>query len=173
MIAFSSGYCLYDIYVCLVEIKFTLDEAKDYIFHHVVGIMGALGVMICGRFTVALSAGNLVSELSNALMNVRWRLLKHKQTEHWAFVPASVTFMICFFFSRVVFMLMLIIRLVDAHHVFDIRNEEPYIIAAYVATDALQVMLYLLQIYWFQLIFMNFYKTVTGGFKVRPDKKGR
>jgi hypothetical protein len=115
LIAFSSGYCLYDIYVCLYEIKFTVAEAKDYIFHHVVGILGACGVILCGRFTVALSAGNLVSELSNGVMNIRWRMLKHKQTEHWSFIPASIAFMICFFFSRVVFMLMLIMRLVDAH----------------------------------------------------------
>jgi len=81
--------------------------------------------------------------------------------------------MICFFFSRVVFMLMLIMRLVDAHRAYDITQEPLLILCAFVVTDALQIMLYLLQVYWFQLIFMNFYKTVTGGFKARADKKGR
>ena len=110
IITISSAYCVYDIYICLIEIKFTAFECKDYIFHHVVGVLGALLVLVSGQFPVALSVGNLVSETSNFCMNFRWRLLKHKITEGSLFLFASILFMVVFFFSRVVFMLLLVIR---------------------------------------------------------------
>ena len=110
IIAISSAYCLYDMYICIFEIKFAFHECSDYIFHHTVGLLGAILVIVTGQFPVALSVGNLVSETSNFCMNLRWRLLKHKMTESQWFIASSILFMVVFFFSRVVFMLMLNIR---------------------------------------------------------------
>ena len=110
VIALSSGYCIYDTIICVVDIKWTFKEGFDNYLHHIVSIAGAIGVMISGRFCIPISAGNLVSEFSNAAMNWRWRFLKHKLVDHWLFVPVSVIFMVCFIMSRGVFMLMLLVR---------------------------------------------------------------
>ena len=71
---------------------------------------GAIGVLISGRFCIALSAGNLVSEFSNAAMNLRWRFLKHKLYDSWWFIVVSLIFMGSFILSRGIFMLMLLVR---------------------------------------------------------------
>lgn len=106
----STGYCIYDTYICIVDIKFTFKEGFDNYFHHIISVIGAVGVMVAGRFTIPLSAGNLVSEFSNAAMNLRWRFLKHKLYDHALFIPVSAIFMACFVLSRGVFMLMLLVR---------------------------------------------------------------
>jgi len=108
--ALSSGYCFYDIYVCIYEIEFTPKECRDYIFHHAVGVFGAILVLINGQFFVLLSVANLISESSNFLMNIRWRLLKLKMTESWMFFASSVAFMVVFFWSRVFFMFKVTLR---------------------------------------------------------------
>lgn len=110
---FSSGYCFYDIFVCIYEIEFTAFECKDYIFHHAVGVFGAALVLVTGQFLVVISVANIVSESSNFLMNIRWRLLKHKMTDSPFFIPVSIAFMIVFFFSRVFYMLMINMRIYE------------------------------------------------------------
>ena len=82
----------------------------DFYLHHIISVLGALLVMISGRFCIPVSAGNLVSEFSNAAMNLRWRFLKHKMYDHFLFIPVSSIFMACFIASRGIFMLMLLIR---------------------------------------------------------------
>jgi hypothetical protein len=110
---FSSGYCFYDIFVCIYEIEFTAFECRDYIFHHAVGVFGAVLVLVTGQFLVVMSIANLVAESSNFLMNIRWRLLKHKMTESPIFIAVSIAFMIVFFFSRVFYMLMVTMRIIE------------------------------------------------------------
>ena len=94
----------------MTEIGYTLKEGGDFIFHHVVGLLGAAVVLLAGDFTVALSVGNLVSEFSNCFMNVRWRLLKHKMTDHWFYLPINFMFMMAYLFSRILFMGALLVR---------------------------------------------------------------
>ena len=108
--ALSSGYCFYDIFICIYEIEFTALECRDYIFHHAVGVFGCILVLITGQFFLLLSVANLIAESSNFLMNIRWRLLKHKMTESWIFFAISVAFMLVFFWSRVFYMLMVTFR---------------------------------------------------------------
>ena len=110
VIALSTGYCIYDTIICIFEIEWGFKEGFDNYFHHLISVAGAIGVLISGRFCIALSSGNLVSEFSNAAMNLRWRFLKHKLYDHWLFIPVSSIFMICFILSRGVFMLMLLVR---------------------------------------------------------------
>lgn len=75
LVAISSAYCVYDLYIILFKIGGGFAPNADFIFHHIVGLLGALGVIVVGRFNVALSCGNLVSELSNFFMNMRWHML--------------------------------------------------------------------------------------------------
>ena len=110
VICISTGYCIYDTLICITEIKFRFKEGFDNYFHHAVSVAGAIGVLISGRFCIALSSGNLVSEFSNAAMNLRWRFLKHKLYDHWLFIPVSSIFMGSFILSRGIFMGMLLVR---------------------------------------------------------------
>eukprot|EP00354_Favella_ehrenbergii_P004751 CAMPEP_0170463564 /NCGR_PEP_ID=MMETSP0123-20130129/8633_1 /TAXON_ID=182087 /ORGANISM="Favella ehrenbergii, Strain Fehren 1" /LENGTH=132 /DNA_ID=CAMNT_0010729037 /DNA_START=168 /DNA_END=563 /DNA_ORIENTATION=+ len=62
LIAISSAYVTYDLWLCIFELGYTLQKGGDFIAHHVVGLLGAISVLISGRFNVALSCGQLVSE---------------------------------------------------------------------------------------------------------------
>ena len=106
----STGYVIYDLYICIFEIKYGWKEGAEFVIHHVIGILGAAGSLFCGRFNPPLSAGALLSEASNMMMNYRWFMLKHGATDHPLYLPVQALFAICFFLSRVVFMLMMVIR---------------------------------------------------------------
>ena len=174
LVPFSAGYCIYDLYICIVEIKFSYSEMKDYLFHHIVGCMGAATAIFCGKYLVILAVGNLISETSNSLMNIRWRLLKHKMADHWGFIAASVSFMLVFFFSRVVLMLMLLIRIVELRLGTDWRvGHHPATYSVALFSEFCQFLIYLLQLYWFGMIFRNFYRTLIGGYKDTKAYKDR
>lgn len=78
LIALSTGYVTYDVFLCIFELGYSFKQGADFIFHHILGIVGAAAVIVAGRFNVALSAGNLVSEWTGFPMNLRWRMLMHK-----------------------------------------------------------------------------------------------
>lgn len=143
-IALSSAYCIYDVYVCLVEIEFTMFECRDYIFHHVVGCIGAVLAYTGGHFLPCAACAILISESSNFCMNIRWRLLKHKMTEHWYFIAASMAFMIVFFFSRVFFMLMVVLRCFEINQSFPFRKQHPLVYSCIITDELCLVLLYML-----------------------------
>ena len=150
LIPLSAGYCVYDLFICIVEIKFTYAEMKDYLFHHIVGVLGATVSIFSGRYLVILAVGNLISESSNSLMNIRWRFLKHKMADHTGFYVASCSFMVVFFFSRVLLMLMLLIRIVELRMQTDWRvgyHPLTYVVALF--AEFFQLLIYLLQLWWF------------------------
>lgn len=118
----SSAYCLYDMYICLYEIKYGKKESTEFVYHHIVGIAGALFSVVLGRHNPPLSAAVLVSEISNFAMNIRWFMLKHNLCEHALYMPVNFMFMVMFFLSRVVFMLMILIRNAHAHLILDVTN---------------------------------------------------
>jgi len=127
VICLSTGYCIYDTLICVFEIKWSFKQGADSYFHHLISVAGALGVLVSGRFCIAISAGNLVSEFSNAAMNLRWRFLKHKLYDSWAFIGVSTLFMVSFIMSRAIFMLMLLIRNYEVQQIFDVKSEHPLI----------------------------------------------
>ena len=152
LVLMSSAYCLYDLYVCLFQIKYSVKQGSDFIFHHVVGLAGAALSLILGRANVALSSAALMSEASNFAMNMRWFMLKHGKADHKAFLPLSYTFMMCFFLSRVVFMLMIFVRNMQSHYIFDPRNQAPVLFYMQMINDVMLFILYLLQLWWFYAI---------------------
>jgi len=108
LMIFSSGYCFYDLFIVIFKIRLGCSgPGAEFIFHHVVGIGGAITSFILGRMNPALAAAALVSEASNFAMNMRWFMLKHKMTDHPMFIPVNITFAVLFFLSRVVFMFMI------------------------------------------------------------------
>ena len=110
VIAISTGYVTYDTFICIKELDYTLKSGGDFIAHHIVGIIGALAVLVAGRSNVALSAGNLVSEWTSFVMNQRWRMLKHKQTEGLPFLAVNALFFMSYIICRIVFMGTLLLR---------------------------------------------------------------
>ena len=139
-----------------------MKSGADFIAHHIVGIIGAVAVLIAGRFNVALSAGNLFSEWTTFAMNHRWRMLKHKQTEGLPFIFMNAIFLMCYVIARIVFMAMLLLRNYQIQSNFSISSDPPLIWTASVISSALQVVLYLIQLFWFKLIFGAFVRTLQG-----------
>ena len=162
LIALSTGYVTYDVFICFYELGYTLSKGGDFIFHHIVGIIGALCVVVAGRFSVALSAGNLFSEWTTFPMNMRWRMLKHKQATGFPFMAINALFFVMYIFVRVVFMGQLLIRNYQIQKSFDIFSDPPLVAGCAIASTALQVMLYLIQLYWFKLIFGAFMSAIQG-----------
>ena len=162
LVIMSTGYCIYDLYICLFEIKYEWKEGAEFLFHHVVGILGAFGVFYCGRFNVALSSGALLSEASNMLMNYRWFMLKHQATDHPVYMPIQAAFALSFFLSRVLFMLMMLIRNFEMHYKYDIFNQHISFVIIQISTDTMLTLLYLLQLYWFKLIVSMVLRAVSG-----------
>lgn len=69
LITISCGYVTYDLFLCILELGYTMKSGADFIMHHIVGMIGAYAVMVAGRFNVALSAGNLFCEWTSFSMN--------------------------------------------------------------------------------------------------------
>ena len=163
LVAFSSGYCLYDLIICFVEIKYTWKEGADFIIHHLVGMGGAIAVLVAGDFTVGLSTGQLVSEFSNAMMNMRWRLLKHKLTEHWTYLPANFAFFFAYLCCRIVFMGALLVRTYEMSMKTSLYSHpNPFVVASTWIAVGFQVMLYMIQVYWFYLICIAMQRAIMG-----------
>ena len=56
-ICISAGYVTYDLFLCIFELGYNFKQGIDFILHHVVGLIGAVAVIVSGRFNVALSCG--------------------------------------------------------------------------------------------------------------------
>ena len=114
LVCISTGYCIYDIYVnaFVVFPAKKSQEVKEYLAHHLIGLIGALGVLHEQNFSVVLSCGTLLSVLSDLPMNFRWFLLVSGKN---IYMPNEVLFLVSFFFLRVVFVGKLIRRCYDAH----------------------------------------------------------
>lgn len=139
-----------------------MKSGADFILHHIVGILGAVVVLIAGRFSVALCAGNIFSEWTSFPMNHRWRMLKHKQTEGLSFLVMNAIFLIFYFVARIVFMGALLVRNYQIQNNYSISSEPPLIWEAAVMSTVLQVILYLIQLFWFRLIFGALVRTIQG-----------
>lgn len=109
-ICIGAGYVTYDLWMCIFVLNYNLKSGIDFIIHHFVGLVGAFAVLVSGRFNVALSCGQIVSEWTSFPMNFRWRLLKHKQTEGLAFMAVNFVFLFAYIACRMVFMGTLLVR---------------------------------------------------------------
>ena len=135
LICISTGYVTYDLFLCFFELGYSFKKGGDFIMHHIVGALGAYAVMVAGRFSVALSAGNLMSEWTTFSMNQRWRMIKHKQGEGTIYMLVNAIFFFSYFFVRIVFMFMLLVRNYQIQQNFDIWSDPPVVaICAIVCT---------------------------------------
>ena len=163
LIAISTAYVTYDVIFCVIELGYTMRNGGDFIAHHIVGIIGALCVLVAGRFNVALSAGNLVSEWTASAMNFRWRMLKHKMTDGFPFLLINAVFFGSYVVARVFFMAWLLYRNYQIQQVFAISSDPTIVYYCAIMSTVLQVCLYLIQMFWFKLIFGAFMRTLKGG----------
>ena len=163
LIAISSAYVTYDLWLCIYELGYTMKKGGDFIMHHLVGLLGALTVLVSGRFNVALSCGQLISEFTGFPMNWRWRMLKHKMTEGFGFMLVNAIFFFGYFFCRIVFMAMLLLRNVQVQYRFSIFSDPPVVYGCAILSTVFQIGLYLIQLFWFKAIFGAFLRTIQGG----------
>jgi hypothetical protein len=104
LVCISAGYCIFDIYLnAFVIYKGNLmtTEVKEYLAHHIIGLIGALGVLYEGSFNITLACVTLLSVLTDIPMNIRWYLLINKKSRHWLYLPNDFIFIISFFLLRV------------------------------------------------------------------------
>ena len=95
-------------------------------------------------------------------MNLRWKMLKHGMSDSPLYLPVNFVFLMSYIICRVVFMGMCLVRTYQIMHAFDIYSDPPFISTCAIATVALQVMLYLIQLFWFWLIIGAVAKTLQG-----------
>ena len=148
-IVISSAYVTYDLILCIFELGYTMKKGGDFIIHHLVGLIGAAAVLVSGRFNVALSAGNLFSEWTAFFMNGRWRMIKHGQGEGTTFLLMNALFFFSYVFARIIMMGMLILRNYQIQQHFDISSDPPLIFICAIISTVLQVVLYIIQLFWF------------------------
>ena len=120
LICISTGYCIFDIYINMFVIykgKMT-GEVKEYLLHHFIGLIGAVGVLWEGSFNITLACATLLSVLTDIPMNIRWYFLVTKKSNHPFYLPNDFVFLLSFFFLRVVLIFFLIKRNIDAHNLF-------------------------------------------------------
>jgi len=50
LIVISTGYVTYDVFIAMLELGYTMSfkNGGDFIMHHIVGIAGALSVLVAG-----------------------------------------------------------------------------------------------------------------------------
>ena len=162
LIAISAGYVTYDLAICIWELGYTMKKGGDFILHHIVGWLGAVAVLVSGRFNVALSCGQLVSELTGFFMNHRWRMIKHGQGEGLFFMVINALFFFSYIFARIVFMAMLLLRNYQVQTKFDIFSDPQIITVCAIVSSLMQVALYCIQLVWFKLIFGAFLMAIKG-----------
>ena len=169
----SSAYCTYDLIICIFEVKFDWVEMRDYVFHHVVGTLGAQMSVVAGRYMTKFAMSIMLVELSTFFMNMRWRLLKHKMTESKYFVASSVTFMFVFFVTRILYFPMLILRFSQLNQLTDLLTLHPFQYTSLLVLLVSAILLVFLQFWWFYLIVAAFVKFFTGGFDKAKAHKDR
>ena len=103
-------------------------------------------------------------------MNHRWRMLKHKQGEGMSFMVVNALFFLSYIFCRIVFMGTLLIRNVQVQRSFDIFSDPPLIWVSAVLSSVFCVGLYVIQLFWFKLIFGAFLRALKGE---KPKIKSR
>ena len=122
LILISSAYVTYDNFICMYDLGYGLSmkNGGDFILHHVVGLIGALAVLVAGRQNVALSCSQLISEWTSFPMNFRWRMLKHGQADSIFYIPVNFIFLLSYIIFRIVAMGMLLVRTWQIMQVVDI-----------------------------------------------------
>ena len=105
-IVISSGFCIYDLAVCVFCLHYSLQNSfeSQYIFHHVISLAGAALSLSLGGHNVSLAAACLVTEFSDLFMNARWFMLKHGNTATKAYKVVNLLFAGTFFVTRVLFL---------------------------------------------------------------------
>ena len=75
----------------------------------------------------------------------------------------NAVFFFVYFIARVVFMAVLLYKNYQIQQVFAISSDPPIVYYAAVASTVLQFVLYVIQMFWFKLIFGAFMRTMKGG----------
>lgn len=163
--AYSIGYIFVDLYVCYCEIQYTWKEGMEIYLHHTVGNFGGLVSLTTGYLWPNIAISVMVAELSTPILNMRWRLLKHKMTDTAMFTAANVGFATMFFISRCVFMPQLSLLVWRLWSSFPFLQMHPVTYTGFLVGSVCLLFLQLLQFYWMALILNSLYKSMTGQHK--------
>jgi hypothetical protein len=164
------GYIFVDLYICTREIQYTWSEGIEIYLHHIVGNTGGLISIANGFFWPNMAITVMVAELSTPILNLRWRLLKHKMTESKLFMISNVSFATVFFLSRCIFLPKLTVLVSQLFFNFDFKHLHPITYTGFFFSYSCLLILQLLQFYWMFLIANTLYKSLTGKHKKVESK---
>ena len=100
---FFLAYLTFDLCLCLFLIRDTSPGALQNYIHHVLGIGGAVGGLLCGRMILTLCSATLVTEFSTPFVSMRALLSFHKKTSTTLYLVNGLLMTVMFFFCRVLF----------------------------------------------------------------------
>ena len=95
-------------------------------------------------------------------MNARWRMLKHGYSDHPLYMPVNFIFLMSYIVFRIIAMGMLLLRNYQVLQLVDTWADPPIVSTCTVISTVLQVLLYLIQLFWFWLIIGAVAKTLQG-----------
>lgn len=165
LILFSTAYIFADMHWTLNVFQYKGAELAEYMWHHACVFLATSSSFFFGGFAITLSALVLVVELSNVFMNVRWFMQKHRATEHWFFMPCCFLFLVLFFITRIVYLLMLVVRSIEIQlTLIDVRKLHGDNMWKLMQVNNVgAIALYLLQLWWFVAIMKVVVNTLAGG----------
>ena len=100
---FFLSYITFDLCLCLFLVRDTSPGSMQNYIHHILGIGGSVGGLLCGRMILTLSCATLVTEFSTPFVSIRALLSIHKKTSTTFYLVNGLLMTLFFFVCRVVF----------------------------------------------------------------------
>jgi len=114
-LAFSAGYILYDLFVCLFLIKGVSSPLmRETLIHHYFVLFGSLAAIYSGHMMTTLGAASYLTEISTPFVNYRAFMITHEKGTGKVYTLNNMTFAALFFVFRVCFYPPIIWRLIYA-----------------------------------------------------------
>lgn len=166
---FTMGYLAYDFYAVVFYMESKGAKLNEAIFHHVVGITGLCSALVLGYSGPAVGNITMLTEMSTFFLNYREMYsIQEIRTELMPQV-CQVIFFILFFFIRMFGFPFATYRLMTlGYYIWDRVGTFRKI--CWALTTFLYFIMYLLNLYWFNLILQGMGKML-GIIKVKPKKK--
>ena len=158
------GYLCFDLVICVFFIgDLTTPAALQNLLHHFLGIVGAVGALVTGRYILTLSVASCINELSTPNVNIRYFLAVHKKTNGLLYIVNGLTFTVLFFIFRNVWQTWMVFRvLLPAFYRDNFGNNEDnvFITECLWCLMAMYFTLCGLNALWFHKIFSGCMKTL-------------
>jgi len=103
-VAFSAGYILYDLFLCLFLIKgHSSPIMRETLIHHYFVLFGSIAAIYSGSMMTTLGAASYLTEISTPFVNYRSFMITHERGSGTFYTMNNMIFAMLFFVFRVCF----------------------------------------------------------------------